>query len=548
MTTPANSINESTTGITGFTGTAFVGTPVTQHAIQVGGATSSTLVSLAVATTGKVLQGNTGADPSFSTATYPSASGGTGKILFDNGTNFVESTPTFPASASATAGKIIISDGTNWIASTPTYPNTSGTSGKVVISDGTNNVYSTPTFPNASATTRKIIVSDGTNWVASTETYAVPGTSGNLLTSNGTNWTSAAPATSGTVTSVSGTTNQVSVATGTTTPVISLVGPYTPATYTAHGILVGEGTSSIVAMATGSAGQIVQSGGAAADPVYSTATYPAVATGTGTILRADGTNWVATTSTYPNTNAISTLLYASSANVMSALATATNGVLVTSNTSVPSILAGPGAAGKVLQSNTAAAPSYSTPTYPSASGTSRTILVSDGTNNVYSTETWAVPGTSGNILTSNGTNWTSATPTPVWLTASGTLTNAQVKALHATPVQLIAAPGAGKIINVVQMTGKLAYGGTNVFTAAASQSIQAYYGTVISIANILNNAGVIAAASQYSVQGGQYNSSAYASIANVAVNAYNPIVTEITGNAANDNTVPWFIVYYIVTI
>lgn len=261
MTGPANSINESTTGITGFTGTAFTGTPVTQHALQVGGATSSTLVSLSVATTGKILQGNTGADPSFSTATYPSVATGTGKVL--------------------------IADGTNWVASTPT-------------------------FPNASATTRKIIVSDGTNWVASTETYAVPGTSGNLLTSNGTNWTSAAPATNGTVTSVSGTTNQVSVATGTTTPVISLVGPYTPATYTAHGILVGEGTSSIVAMAAGSAGQIVQSGGAAADPVYSTSTYPA-------------------------TNAVSTLLYASAANVMSALATANTAILATNSSGVPSI-------------------------------------------------------------------------------------------------------------------------------------------------------------------------------------------------------------------
>src|SRR5208283_5841366 len=52
----------------------------------------------------------------------------------------------------------------------------------------------------------------------------------------------------------------------------------------------------------------------------------------------------------------------------------------------------------------------STPTYPSASGTARKILVSDATNNVYSTETWAVPGTAGNTLISDGTNWTSTTP------------------------------------------------------------------------------------------------------------------------------------------
>ena len=45
------------------------------------------------------------------------------------------------------------------------------------------------------------------------------------------------------------------------------------------------------------------------------------------------------TSTYPLTNAVNTLLYASSANVMAALATADNGALVTSSGGVPSILA-----------------------------------------------------------------------------------------------------------------------------------------------------------------------------------------------------------------
>lgn len=56
----------------------------------------------------------------------------------------------------------------------------------------------TPSFTTGftiggSATSRKILVGNGTNFVASTETWAVPGTSGNVLTSDGTNWTSAAP-------------------------------------------------------------------------------------------------------------------------------------------------------------------------------------------------------------------------------------------------------------------------------------------------------------------------------------------------------------------
>jgi hypothetical protein len=52
---------------------------------------------------------------------------------------------------------------------------------------------------------------------------------------------------------------------------------------------------------------------------------------------AGETNW--STSTYPATNAVNTLLYASSTNVMGALATANNGVLITSSGGVPSISA-----------------------------------------------------------------------------------------------------------------------------------------------------------------------------------------------------------------
>lgn len=68
------------------------------------------------------------------------------------------------------------------------------------------------------------------------------------------------------------------------------------------------------------------------------------------------------------------------------------------------------ASGKVLQgAGVGSALTFSTPTYPSASGTSGKILISDGTNNIYSTPTYpAAAGTSGNVLTSDGTNWTSA--------------------------------------------------------------------------------------------------------------------------------------------
>lgn len=201
-------------------------------------------------------------------------------------------------------------------------------------------------------------------------------------------------------------------------------------TLTNHGVLVGAATAAITQLAAGSAGQVLQSGGASADPAYSTATFPTTATGTGTLLRADGTNWVATTSTYPNTNAVSTLLYASSANVMAALATANNGVLITSNAGVPSILAETATAGIPLVSGGTGVPPAFTTAVVAGGGTGATTLtgvltgngtsaftastvtqhgvVVAGASNALST---VAPGSSGNVLTSNGTDWASTAST-----------------------------------------------------------------------------------------------------------------------------------------
>ena len=197
MPTEANAINAATTGIVGNTGTAFTGTAVTQYNVIVGGATSSTLTNVAPSATSGIplVSAGASANPSFTTAVV--AGGGTGQTTLTNhGVLVGAGTSAITQLAAGSAGQALLSGGASAdpAYSTPTYPSTSGTSGKVLVSDGTNNVYSTPTFPNASATSRKIIVSDGTNWVASTETWATPGTNGNVLTSNGTNWTSAAAA------------------------------------------------------------------------------------------------------------------------------------------------------------------------------------------------------------------------------------------------------------------------------------------------------------------------------------------------------------------
>lgn len=210
----------------------------------------------------------------------------------------------------------------------------------------------------------------------------------------------------------------------------------------------------------------------------------------------------------------------------------------------------PAAAGKVLQSGGASAnPSFSTSTYPSTAGTNRTILISDGTNFINSTETYATPGTSGNFMTSDGTNWTSAAPGG----SSGkalnltkvTITNSQLKA--ATAISLIAAQGAGTVIIPAYVTWKFVYGGTNAFTNSPGNQINygSTYGTTPAIINLGGITFWQATASQiYQSNGGYQNIST--NVENQALNW--TMSTAATGNAANNNTVNVTILWYTATM
>lgn len=288
MPTPANSINEATTGICGFTGTGFTATPVTAHDILIGGATSSTIAQAAPSATSGVplISQGASADPAFGTAVV--AGGGTGRITLTNhGVLVGAGTTAITQLAAGSAGQVLQSGGASAdpVYSTATYPSTAGTAGKVLISDGTNIVSSTPTFPNASATAGKFIQSDGTNWVASTPTLPTSaGTSGKVLQSNGTNYVESTP------------------------------------TYPST---------------SGAAGKVIISDGT--NNVYSTPTFPNSATSTGTILRADGTNWVATTATYPATTTANQILYSSATNTISEITAAANSILLTNGSNVPSL-------------------------------------------------------------------------------------------------------------------------------------------------------------------------------------------------------------------
>jgi hypothetical protein len=164
-------------------------------------------------------------------------------------------------------------------------------------------------------------------------------------------------ASGGNIAQVLGTANQVAVSTVAGVATVSLIGPYTPATYTAHGVLIGEGTSSIVATSAGTAGQVLVSGGASADPTWSTATFPTTAGATGTILRSNGTNWVATTDTWPNTVVAGDILIATAANVVGSLAdVATGQVLMSGGVGVaPAYSGSPSVSGSLTAATTVTA-------------------------------------------------------------------------------------------------------------------------------------------------------------------------------------------------
>jgi len=138
------------------------------------------------------------------------------------------------------------------------------------------------------------------------------------------------------------------------------------------------------------------------------------------------------------------------------------------------------------------------------------------------------------------------------LNATGTLTSLQIKSLFATPVLAIAAPGAGKVIVILKVSAKLNYGGSNVFIAGLNQGILLYYGNSsfnFSATTVLCQDTFISAnVTSFTTGNITTLDSANSNYDNKALYFGNPISTEISGNAANNNTVTYSILYQIVSI
>lgn len=139
---------------------------------------------------------------------------------------------------------------------------------------------------------------------------------------------------------------------------------------TSHAVLVGAGTTTITKVGpSGSTGQILQNN-AAADPSYSTATYP-------------------------STTTINDILYSSSNNVVGQITASNDGVLISGTTGIPSWLAA-GTTGQVLiatTSNPASWGTLSSIAVTSITGTANQILANAATTPQTGAVTLTIPTT-----------------------------------------------------------------------------------------------------------------------------------------------------------
>lgn len=105
-----------------------------------------------------------------------------------------------------------------------------------------------------------------------------------------------------------------------------------------------------------------------------------------------------------------------------------------------------------------------------ASGTSNTIQIGAGSTAIFSATGCGTPSTS--VSTIAGDLIVSGTSGANGLRrATGTLSSAQLKAIFATPITAVAAPGAGFYIRIISFSAKYIYGGT-AYTGSNALNLQ----------------------------------------------------------------------------
>lgn len=132
--------------------------------------------------------------------------------------------------------------------------------------------------------------------------------------------------------------------------------------------------------------------------------------------------------------------------------------------------------------------------------------------------------------------------------AEVSMTSAEVKALRATPKTLVAAPGAGLVLEYLSMVLLLDYGGTNGFTESTNNLAVKYEngsgaaasGT-IEMTGFIDQTADTATTSIFKVD----TIAAKTACENKALVLHNTSGAEIGGNAANDNVLRAKVAYRV---
>lgn len=390
----------------------------TAYGLLAGGTTSTgNFQSVATGSSGQILRsGGSAALPAFSTATYPATAGTSGNVLTSDGTNFISSafptrvttingdsgsvtgaTLTFNANGNSLSGATV-----NFTGSGSTMQLTVSSAaqntfigfdcGRTAASGGPNTVVGTQAAKAFTNGVDNAGVGPGALRSATSASNNVCMGSGSLqnLVSGGYNVCfgiiggqvySGSESSNIQInafnTSIGGESNVLRIGSGTGTGNAQvnkafICGIRGISVATSDQILVVNSSNQVTALAAGTSGQLLQSGGAGANPAFTTATFPATATSTGTILRADGTNWVATSATYPATVTSGNILYASGSNVVGQITSGTGVV-----TALAQNVTGSGA---IVLAN---APTFvtGTVTAPSVTFSSTSGIIGTTTNN-----------------------------------------------------------------------------------------------------------------------------------------------------------------------